>query len=356
MFVALSGCSPPLVSSMHVILSIGLGKVIAAMETRGRVRIVEGVTQPHIDVDPGVDHAKVPKVDQGAESPDIESEVEEAAPGPSVGIVGTLSIERACPSDGQVHDLVDDVPLSLIAQNFERRERALCRCLVCGGSVGDASLRIMPRGQSSEGPSFPLPTFRGKSKMIVEDIDNYFYEDDDVSSRLRGLTGGPSNEPSGQLRAKVAQTTHGSITGQRAIEAAHRFLERAIPSMDEELYELGDGELNRLYSTGLQDLFVALMKLSSSRDSSPRKKENTTKAATISRLEAELMGHKEKLRAALDGQQALKDEYVGLSLELIYEFKLRNSNADMSYMGSEAFLESTLARGRVLFESRLGAD
>uniref|UniRef100_A0A803Q2F2 Uncharacterized protein n=1 Tax=Cannabis sativa TaxID=3483 RepID=A0A803Q2F2_CANSA len=129
--------------------------------------------------------------------------------------------------------------------------------------------------------------------------------------------------------------------------------------MDEELKELGDREPNSVYSNGLWDLSLALMKLSSLRDSSwgssnalreqmktmeasllakdnAMNKENTTQPAFISRLESELAGHEESVRVALDGQQAIKEEYVELSSKLTYVFKLHNRRANLSYMGSEA--------------------
>uniref|UniRef100_A0A803Q741 Uncharacterized protein n=1 Tax=Cannabis sativa TaxID=3483 RepID=A0A803Q741_CANSA len=86
-----------------------------------------------------------------------------------------------------------------------------------------------------------------------------------------------------------------------------------------------------------------------------RYQENTMQVANISKLESDLTSCEEKLKAALDDQQSIRDEYIGLSSELIYEFKLRNSNANLSYMSNVVFLESTLAQGKVLFESMLKA-
>uniref|UniRef100_A0A803PB33 Uncharacterized protein n=1 Tax=Cannabis sativa TaxID=3483 RepID=A0A803PB33_CANSA len=60
----------------------------------------------------------------------------------------------------------------------------------------------------------------------------------------------------------------GSIADQKAAESATRRIEKAIPFLDEALKELGDSVADRLYSAGLQDLSLALMKLSSARDGS----------------------------------------------------------------------------------------
>uniref|UniRef100_A0A803NWW6 Uncharacterized protein n=1 Tax=Cannabis sativa TaxID=3483 RepID=A0A803NWW6_CANSA len=47
-------------------------------------------------------------------------------------------------------DIEHEVPLSRIAQNLERKDRALSRCLAGRGPIGDVSLWIRPRGQVSE--------------------------------------------------------------------------------------------------------------------------------------------------------------------------------------------------------------
>uniref|UniRef100_A0A803PBK4 Uncharacterized protein n=1 Tax=Cannabis sativa TaxID=3483 RepID=A0A803PBK4_CANSA len=92
-------------------------------------------------------------------------------------VTGGPAAEGACPGYGQVPDLDDDVPL--------------------------------PRGQTSGAPARPLPTSRGKGKAFVEDFDSSSFEDDDMSFKLRGLTRGPSDERTGRLMAKVAQTSSG---------------------------------------------------------------------------------------------------------------------------------------------------
>uniref|UniRef100_A0A803QNE8 Uncharacterized protein n=1 Tax=Cannabis sativa TaxID=3483 RepID=A0A803QNE8_CANSA len=71
----------------------------------------------------------------------------------------------------------------------------------------EASLRIEPRGSVSDRPTCPVPTTRVKSKAIVVSSDSSSSNDDGMSSRMRGLTGGPSEEPTGQVRAKVAWTS-----------------------------------------------------------------------------------------------------------------------------------------------------
>uniref|UniRef100_A0A803P128 Uncharacterized protein n=1 Tax=Cannabis sativa TaxID=3483 RepID=A0A803P128_CANSA len=195
------------------------------------------------------------------------------------------------------------------------------------GLVGDASLRIGPGGQASEGPNRPFPISRGKGKAIVEDSDSFSSNDDDMSSRLRGLIEGPSYEPTGQVRAKV-----------KNLEASLLVKDRAMAEMEALLIE------RRSMISGLETML------------STRNKENTTHATFISRLESNLAKHEERLRAALEGQQAIREEYVDLSSELTYEFKLCNHRANLSYMGSKAFVEHILARERVLFQSRLEAD
>uniref|UniRef100_A0A803QRC5 Uncharacterized protein n=1 Tax=Cannabis sativa TaxID=3483 RepID=A0A803QRC5_CANSA len=63
------------------------------------------------------------------------------------GAARVLTTDEACLGDGQGPGMDDDeVPLSCIAHNLERREKALRRHLASGGLVGDASLHIGPRG------------------------------------------------------------------------------------------------------------------------------------------------------------------------------------------------------------------
>uniref|UniRef100_A0A803QNS8 Uncharacterized protein n=1 Tax=Cannabis sativa TaxID=3483 RepID=A0A803QNS8_CANSA len=168
------------------------------------------------------------------------------AEGPSNGLDGDTAGEEACPGGGHTPNMDDDVPQSQI---------------------------IRLGSQSSAGPTRPLPTFRGKGEVSIEDLDNSSSEDDDMSSRFKGLAGGPSYEPSGCLRAKpmindpllrkdqrsgkgTQKPTWGSVSamGQRAMEVVCKRLDRAFPIMDNELHELGDSEPKRLSSIGLQEL------------------------------------------------------------------------------------------------------
>uniref|UniRef100_A0A803PBV7 Uncharacterized protein n=1 Tax=Cannabis sativa TaxID=3483 RepID=A0A803PBV7_CANSA len=75
---------------------------------------------------------------------------------------------------------------------MEKRERGPRQRLAHRGTIGDASLQITPGGQSTIGPTCPLPASRGKGKAVVEDSDESSSEDDGAF----GLSG-----------AKVAQTT-----------------------------------------------------------------------------------------------------------------------------------------------------
>uniref|UniRef100_A0A803P421 Uncharacterized protein n=1 Tax=Cannabis sativa TaxID=3483 RepID=A0A803P421_CANSA len=125
------------------------------------------------------------------------------AQGLLVCVDGAPATEGVFPSDGQVPDLDDDVPLSRIAQNLERIEGALCQSLACGGSVGDASIRIKPGGKSFAGPTYPLPTSRGKGK-----VERY--------------VGGPSDDSSGHARAKEGSAFgHGCPKPQLGSRLSH---------------------------------------------------------------------------------------------------------------------------------------
>uniref|UniRef100_A0A803PSJ9 Uncharacterized protein n=1 Tax=Cannabis sativa TaxID=3483 RepID=A0A803PSJ9_CANSA len=98
--------------------------------------------------------------------------------GPSFGVNGALAVEEVYPGSGHAPDMDEDVPLSRIARVY-RRER---------------------------GPSTSAWLSGGKGKVTIKDLDDSSSEDDDMSSRLRGLAGGPSEEPLGRPRAKVVWT------------------------------------------------------------------------------------------------------------------------------------------------------
>uniref|UniRef100_A0A803PYL2 Uncharacterized protein n=1 Tax=Cannabis sativa TaxID=3483 RepID=A0A803PYL2_CANSA len=87
-----------------------------------------------------------------------------------------------------------------------------------------------------------------------------------------------------------------------------------------------------------------------------RNAKNTAQTALISGLHIDLVDHKKKLQEVLDGQQAIREEYVDMSSELTYEFKLHNPRAILSYMGSQAFVERLLAQGKALLESQMETD
>uniref|UniRef100_A0A803NKD3 Uncharacterized protein n=1 Tax=Cannabis sativa TaxID=3483 RepID=A0A803NKD3_CANSA len=251
---------------------------------------------------------------------------------PTLQIRGVPAIDGAYPRDGKVPNLDDD-------------ER---------GPSCDASLHIGARGQASERSTCLVPVPRGKDKAIVEDYDSSSSNDDDMSSRLRGLTRGPSDEPTGRVKAKVARTSCGGGASRSSLPPPPPGLalarQHVIRPTDQgtlrpsrgvgDLKEFGDGEPDRLYSTGLHDLSL----LSSARDGSrgssdalqerdrqrmvsgletmlgARNTENITQATFIFELQSDLDDHKKKLQEALDGYHAIREECADLSSELTYEF------------------------------------
>uniref|UniRef100_A0A803P9B6 Uncharacterized protein n=1 Tax=Cannabis sativa TaxID=3483 RepID=A0A803P9B6_CANSA len=141
---------------------------ITRVASRVRVGVVEEVAQPHDGREPRIGQAEAPVANQDAESSDSESEIEEVVPvktrqyrkplgsydearqpliasislsrrnilrlaceanfqrydlyPPVFGIVGA---EETCPGGGGIAIMDDDIPLSRIAKNMERREGAL---------------------------------------------------------------------------------------------------------------------------------------------------------------------------------------------------------------------------------------
>uniref|UniRef100_A0A803QS78 Uncharacterized protein n=1 Tax=Cannabis sativa TaxID=3483 RepID=A0A803QS78_CANSA len=66
----------------------------------------------------------------------------------------------------------DEVPLSRIVWNLEKKERALRQCLASKGPVGDDSLGIGPRGQAFERLTHIVPTSKGKDKAVTKELDS----------------------------------------------------------------------------------------------------------------------------------------------------------------------------------------
>uniref|UniRef100_A0A803P4P6 Uncharacterized protein n=1 Tax=Cannabis sativa TaxID=3483 RepID=A0A803P4P6_CANSA len=201
----------------------------------------------------------------------------------------------------------DDVLLSRIARNLEKRQRALFQRFTRKGIIDDATLLNKPRGQSFLRPTHLSLTSRGKGKMVANDSDDSSPKDDDMASRLRGLVRRLSNKTSGHHRAKPMIVDHplrrtqpsskgaqrpnrwvDSSIEQKAMEVACRHMGRVLPIVSYELQKLSDKEEERLSSNGLLELAL----------------------------------------------KTIRNEYVGLSLEIIYEIKLCNTKVDLSYMGA----------------------
>uniref|UniRef100_A0A803QCC6 Uncharacterized protein n=1 Tax=Cannabis sativa TaxID=3483 RepID=A0A803QCC6_CANSA len=190
-----------------------------------------------------------------------------------------------------------------------------------------------------------------------------------MSSKLRGLAGGPSEEPSGRLRAKVAQNTHARNAAgsslpppspgpapirqpmmddplarrERPLVGAPRSLVREKPQHRVESHgafmkfslsiDNSNGSSSALHEqiktleaylltkeanlmakgqalAEMEVLGLLSQNMISGLDTmlGTRNQENTMQAANISKLDTDLTGCDEKLRVALDGQQAIKDE------------------------------------------------
>uniref|UniRef100_A0A803P1C0 Uncharacterized protein n=1 Tax=Cannabis sativa TaxID=3483 RepID=A0A803P1C0_CANSA len=242
-----------------------------------RVRVVEEATQPRYDVDSEVNQGEVPDVDQGAESSDTGFEVEEIAP-----------VRRRT---YRTYVVLPNCPLG--AYDVDGK-----------GTVGDTTLQVRPEGQSSIGPTCPLLASRGKDKATILDSNDSTSENDDMSSKLRGLVDGPLEEPSGACQGLVG--------------------EQAQPWGKEPwkgLVGVWIG-LTLLWIASRRSLVIVSWRGSV-----------LSVFKSWPWLETDLTRCEEKLKAALDGKQTIREEYIDLSSELIYEFKLCNPNADLSYMG-----------------------
>uniref|UniRef100_A0A803QJF7 Uncharacterized protein n=1 Tax=Cannabis sativa TaxID=3483 RepID=A0A803QJF7_CANSA len=88
--------------------------------------------------------------------------------------------------------------------------KAMSKAPIPRGQVGEASICIGPRGPVSDRPTHPVPTARGKGKVVIVSSNSSFSDDDGMSSRMRGLVGGPLDESTGQVRAKVVRTSRGA--------------------------------------------------------------------------------------------------------------------------------------------------
>uniref|UniRef100_A0A803PIX0 Uncharacterized protein n=1 Tax=Cannabis sativa TaxID=3483 RepID=A0A803PIX0_CANSA len=233
-----------------------------------------------------------------------------------------------------------------------------------------------------------------------------------MSSKLRGLIGRPLDEPSGQVRPKVAKSSHvENVVGP----SLPPHLLGPTPVRHHVIRPTGQGTKRPsrgasrpcgfLHVVGRpwKLMWGAIMKLSSARDGSwgsldafqervkileaslmvkekvnsyleallakrqrmvfglgtmlgARNVENTAQAALIFVFQSDLDDHENKLQEALDVQQTIREEYVDLSSELAYEFHLYNTRVVLSYMDSKAFMERMLARGKALFKSRMEID
>uniref|UniRef100_A0A803NJ66 Uncharacterized protein n=1 Tax=Cannabis sativa TaxID=3483 RepID=A0A803NJ66_CANSA len=104
---------------------------------------------------------------------------------------------------------------------------------------------------------------------------------------------------------------------------------------------------------------VHRMKLKAKEAELKAKKEACTQvirlAAMTSRFEKELEMECLEKQLALDGYQAIKDEYLGLTSEVLYEVYLHNPKVYLGYIGSP-FRDSSLCWGKEIYESRLLAE
>uniref|UniRef100_A0A803PSM4 Uncharacterized protein n=1 Tax=Cannabis sativa TaxID=3483 RepID=A0A803PSM4_CANSA len=227
---------------------------VARAATRGRVRTVEDVARPQVDINP--------EIDQGAETPDAKFDHEKVvlvrrrryknwsilqncplgnydtneildarSQGDSwVSPASTLSNEDfskvhasgvvrgincaipcrdyqahrlplgwlACQGEHQWLDGTKNSPMSKVCEYADKY-------FIAWDVKEESQLWTkteMTRGQALKGPTRPVPTSKGKGMTVVEDSDSSSFDDDDMSSKLRRLTGGPSNEPAGRVRAK----------------------------------------------------------------------------------------------------------------------------------------------------------
>uniref|UniRef100_A0A803Q792 Uncharacterized protein n=1 Tax=Cannabis sativa TaxID=3483 RepID=A0A803Q792_CANSA len=143
------------------------------------------------------------------------------------------------------------------------------------GTTGDASLLIRPRGQGFVRPAHPSRASRGKGNATINDSgsDDSSFEDDclldDMASRMRDLVEDPSSGASlGHPQAKVTWTTRSSDATQSPLppppsgptqpdkiaEATQNYFGKTLPSIDGELQELEDEELECLASGALKDI------------------------------------------------------------------------------------------------------
>uniref|UniRef100_A0A803PV19 Uncharacterized protein n=1 Tax=Cannabis sativa TaxID=3483 RepID=A0A803PV19_CANSA len=206
---------------------------------------------------------------------------------PSEGLYGALEAEEACPRGGSTPDIDDNIPLSKIARNLKRRERAFYQFSACGGMVGDDTLLIRPRGQGSDRPTCPFPTSRGKGKAAGNISNDSSFEDD------------------GHPRAKVDRTTQSNdVVGSSLPPPPPRPAPADQSMIETELLAKGEALTNAEalakqrhgMITGLEHMLGI------------RNQENHTLVAKASRLEVELGKMDEALKLALDGQQPIRDE------------------------------------------------
>uniref|UniRef100_A0A803NHH5 Uncharacterized protein n=1 Tax=Cannabis sativa TaxID=3483 RepID=A0A803NHH5_CANSA len=112
---------------------------------------------------------------------------------------------------------------------------------------------------------------------------------------------------------KLSSACDGSRGSSDAIQERVKTLEASFVAKDKAISELEALPMER------QRMVSSIETMLGARNT-----ENTAQVALISRIQSGLDDHKKKLKESLDGQQAIKEEYVDLSFELTYEFQLRN--------------------------------
>uniref|UniRef100_A0A803PI28 Uncharacterized protein n=1 Tax=Cannabis sativa TaxID=3483 RepID=A0A803PI28_CANSA len=172
---------------------------ICRLVTRGRIGIVEEAAQPLDDRESGAGQAETsmvkPMDDRDVESLDNESEIEEVVPVKWRQYRTCFIFLNSSPG---------------LQGTWKETEKALRQRLARGGTIGNATLLIRPKGHDFSRPTCPLPTSKGKGKVAARNLDDSLFEDDDMASRLRVLAGEPLGGASGHPKAKVARTTRSS--------------------------------------------------------------------------------------------------------------------------------------------------
>uniref|UniRef100_A0A803PZG8 Uncharacterized protein n=1 Tax=Cannabis sativa TaxID=3483 RepID=A0A803PZG8_CANSA len=219
--------------------------------------------------------------------------------------------------------------------------------------------REQPRGQGSARPGSPLPASRDKGKVAVSDsslVDSSSKDDyplDDMASRMRDLAGRLfGSTSSGHPQAKVAQTARSFNANQSTLPPPppgpvfvdHLVImdppPRSIPPPRRPSSKGAMLKLSLTHARTKESAGVPQKKL----EAKEAELKVTRLIAETYRMQKELEKEHREKKLALDGQQSIKNEYIGLSSEVLYEVYLHNPNVDLGYIGCP-FYESSLLRG-----------